>query len=125
MNRNEQKTCCEHCGNPLGGKSIQGLCPACMLKAGWPTATEDEASTKGFALPTIDELTSLLEPEKQSNGLYVDIIFDKNQRWCWSSDLVKDWAGLAWYVNFYNCEVNRLLIMDSKVNYVRAVRAGQ
>jgi predicted Ser/Thr protein kinase len=62
MNKKEQDNCCEHCGHPLGSKSVQGLCPACMLKAGWPTATEDQASEKGFALPTVDEL-GLLFPK--------------------------------------------------------------
>ena len=53
-----------------------------------------------WRLPTIDELTSLLEPEKKDNGLYIDPIFDKNQWWCWSADTVKGSSGRAWRVDF-------------------------
>jgi len=53
-----------------------------------------------WRLPTIPELTSLLETEKQTDGLYIDSVFDKNQIWCWSSDTVKGSSGLAWVVDF-------------------------
>jgi hypothetical protein len=39
-----------------------------------------------WRLPTVEELMSLLEPEKQPNGLYINPLFDKRQRGCWSAD---------------------------------------
>jgi hypothetical protein len=40
-----------------------------------------------WRLPTIDELKSLLTSEKQSNGLYINPIFDKKQCDCWTSNI--------------------------------------
>ncbi len=39
-----------------------------------------------WRLPTIPELMSLIEPDKQTNDLYLNPIFDEKQWWCWSSD---------------------------------------
>ncbi|MDM8543740.1 DUF1566 domain-containing protein [Desulfococcaceae bacterium HSG9] len=75
-----------------------------------------------WRLPTIEELVSLLEREKV-NGRYIDPVFDKNQRWCWSSDTVKLSPGLAWNVNFNVGKVNLNYLVN--VSYVRLVRAGQ
>jgi len=69
-----------------------------------------------WRLPTIDELTSLLEPEEQSNDLYINPIFDEKQ-WCWSSD--KRECGGAWGVYFYDGSVN----WDVPYYYVRVVRS--
>ena len=44
------------------------------------------AGLASWRLPTIPELLSLLEPELQSNMLYICPIFDATQMWCWSSD---------------------------------------
>lgn len=45
MTNKEPVQSCQHCGKPIGDKSIQGLCPACLMKAGWPTSQETESGT--------------------------------------------------------------------------------
>ena len=74
-----------------------------------------------WRLPTIDELASLLEPEKRTGGLYIDPVFDTKQRWCWTSDKRGSWS--AWLVGFKYGSV-RWYGVDN-ANYVRAVRARQ
>ncbi len=56
------------------------------------------AGHSDWRLPTIPELMSLLTPQKQTNGLYIDPIFDADQSWCWSAD--KGSSGSAWLVGF-------------------------
>ncbi|MCK4391253.1 MAG: protein kinase [Desulfobacterales bacterium] len=71
-----------------------------------------------WRLPTTEELMSLLEPEEQSNGLYIDPVFDKQQWWCWSAD--KRSSGSAWHVNFNYGYVDWHNLGHG--HYVRAVR---
>ena len=60
MDNKEANRSCQHCGKPLGAKAIQGLCPACLLQAGLPTATGgDSAPGKGFTPPAIKQLAGL------------------------------------------------------------------
>lgn len=73
-----------------------------------------------WRFPTVEELLSLLEME-QSNGLYLDPIFDSTQRWCWSMDLRSE--GQVWLVHFVNNYVDWYYIHYA--SYVRAVRTGQ
>ncbi len=77
-----------------------------------------------WRLPTMEELSSLLEPKKRANELYIDPIFDDNQRWCWSSDIMKGSSELAWIVGF---DSGYVYCSDfrSVRSYVRVVRAGQ
>ena len=85
----------------------------------------EQLNREGFAgysdwrLPTISELMSLLEPQKQTNGLYIDPIFDADQRWCWSAD--KRSSGSAWGVGFLDGLVYWNLLYDDY--YVRGVRS--
>ena len=71
-----------------------------------------------WRLPTVDELASLLEPEEKNGDLYIDPVFDRNQRWCWTAD--QRASGGAWFVHFNLGHVYpNFLVFD---NYVRAVR---
>ncbi|MBD3308768.1 DUF1566 domain-containing protein [candidate division KSB3 bacterium] len=57
-----------------------------------------------WRLPTIPELTSLLEREEQPNGLYISAVFDARQILCWSADKRqtkgKHSSEGAWLVDF-------------------------
>jgi serine/threonine-protein kinase len=70
----------------------------------------------GWRLPTTEELLSLIEPEKQSNGLFISPLFDTKQTMCWGADSHK---GYRWNV-YYD---KKRVFSDIKVShYIRAVR---
>ncbi|MDM8515079.1 DUF1566 domain-containing protein [Desulfobacterales bacterium HSG16] len=75
-----------------------------------------------WRLPTVDELASLLEPEKNSeNDLYIDPIFDCANvfPWYWTSD--KRVGGGAWGVDFNLGGVSWSTLLNA--GYVRVCRA--
>lgn len=51
---------CPNCGKPLADKALQGLCPDCLIKAGWPTASEHSAAdVRHSAAPSLEEMAGL------------------------------------------------------------------
>ncbi|MGH7595548.1 MAG: TIR domain-containing protein [bacterium] len=74
-----------------------------------------------WRLPTLEEATSLVEKEKKSGDLYIDPVFDRAQRWIWTTD--KESAGREWRVLFDGGSCTHLVINFN--NSVRAVCLGQ
>ncbi len=72
-----------------------------------------------WRLPTIEELTSLLEQEKLT--LHLNPLFDTAQRGCWSSDKLA--TGPALFVSFAYGNVD-WCSLNLSCNSVRAVRDG-
>jgi len=78
------------------------------------------AGHNDWRLPTLEEAMTLVEQIPNSDGLYIDPVFDPKKRlWMWTSD--RDGAHSAWYVNF-NYGYSKLNRIKSGNNYVRAVR---
>ena len=52
---------CPVCGKPVKESGLDGLCPECMLKAGFPTGTEPETGGEGskFVAPPVEEIRKL------------------------------------------------------------------
>ncbi|MCI0529413.1 MAG: DUF1566 domain-containing protein [Nitrospira sp.] len=73
-----------------------------------------------WRLPTIEELTSLLEPTEKNGNLYIDSVFDPTQIWCWSADWVPA-SQSVWGVYFALGFVSNGLLTNPL--YIRAVRS--
>ncbi|HEX2251721.1 MAG TPA: caspase family protein [Thermoanaerobaculia bacterium] len=76
----------------------------------------------GFAdwrLPTVEELASLLEPNRLGQGLYLSPLFAAEQETCWTVDRDRD-SGDPYYVSFL---AGRLVMTyGGREAFVRAVR---
>ncbi len=80
-----------------------------------------------WRLPTLEEAISLMEPKKNIDGFYIDTVFEKKQRWIWTSDKPSDPSSFlsssAWVVYFGLGGCSDLDVADVNI-YVRAVRRG-
>lgn len=78
---------------------------------------------KGYAgycdwrVPTVEEASSLLEATEKNGNLYIDIVFDKKQRWLWTGDSCS--SGGMWRVYFDDGYVDW---GDVSLLFVRPVR---
>jgi serine/threonine protein kinase len=54
-----KKQNCPQCGKSLETAALQGLCPECLMKAGWPTEPFDAADAAGFVPPSLDDLAKI------------------------------------------------------------------
>ncbi|MGH7496585.1 MAG: DUF1566 domain-containing protein [bacterium] len=79
--------------------------------------TQRFASYKDWRLPTLEEAMSLMAPE-QREGLCIDPIFDRTQRWIWTADKAN--AEATWVVLFDYGRCDHFHVYVDV--YVRAVR---
>lgn len=80
---------------------------------------ENYAGHSDWRVPSVEELASLLEFEKNDQNSYINPIFDATKSTCWTSDTVAQ-AQEAWAVAFHSGHVYNDGIEEA--HYIRAVR---
>lgn len=77
-----------------------------------------------WRLPTLEEAMSLMEPIR-STGLFINSIFNNNQRWIWTSDKVLG-ENSRWFVDFSNgeCNYSKNYNITIDIQYIRAVQSS-
>lgn len=96
----------------------------------WPAAFEYAASLnrqhyagyEDWRVPTIEELATLMEPQKLSTKLYLSPFFGTTPLWCWSADRSNS-EQKAWYVSFSSGGIQQLELDNSL--FVLVVRTFQ
>jgi len=72
-----------------------------------------------WRLPTLKELISLVELDMNAEGVYIDPLFNSEQRWCWTSDQHLS-SGFFWVISF---NIGNIHLSNILQNYfVRGVR---
>jgi len=79
---------------------------------------ENYGGYSNWRLPTLEEAMSLMEPNEPDGDLYIDLLFDRKQRWIWTAD--QHSAGVAWvaYFDLGHCGHTHV----TNYNFVRVVR---